>query len=800
MFPSLAMLLSFSLGLIAVANLPSLPSPFQLVLVFLAGLLLLTLRLFRFPAVVVRPFVVLGCFLLGAAWAIAWGQKALENELPLALEQQLITMEGEVVGLPQADEQKTRFELVPRLFIDLPLGLEKSPALPERLQLSWYWREAQAQVIRPGDRWELKVKLKRPRGFVNFDGFDYQAWLLRRGIGASGYVVEGKLLPESASLSWATGISRWRYQLREWLEASSRSSQKAILIALLIGDSSQVEPKDWQRMLSTGTNHLIAISGLHVGFVALMGHLMGLWLGRAIHLLWRRLPAQIYAYIAALGCAAVYSALAGFSIPTQRSLIMIGVYYLACLMRVHLAASYLWALALALVLMGDPLASFDLGFWLSFTAVGLLLMAFSGRQAPATVSTSRVSRYLTDFARSQWVMFIGLLLPLLLSVHSLPLLAPLANFVAIPLVTFCVVPVLLVSALMSPWLGDLANTGLALAGLTLEFLARILDGLRQLAQGWANPVIGLSWAQALVMGLGLGALLLPRGLIPRIWAWLGLGAGLILTQLPQLRPPLALEVLDVGQGTSVIVTTAQHQLVYDTGPAYSESFDAGSGILVPRLQTQGIRQLDALVLSHWDMDHAGGLASLARAINTRHFYWGERSRTGRYPPALPAPELCHGAADWQWDGVNFRFLTWPIPVSAPANNHSCVLLISFQGQQILLAGDIEAPVEQALLRGNRLPDHLDWLLAPHHGSTTSSSPAFVAYTQPKWVVYSSGYKNRFGHPKAQVRARYQRQGSQELNTALSGAVRFVWDAQGVLQARAARADKLRYWFDQVVDY
>lgn len=793
-------LLLFSFGVIAVSFSPRLPALWCLIL-----LLPLTAWCCYWQR---ARYLLALC--LGLAWGIYSGHSLCNMQLADELVGKDLTVTGYIQGLPESDNHRKRFNL--RVKSAVTAGGESIPVdfFPARLQLSWYsYQRNGAKLDIPplaiGDEWQVRVRLKRPRGFVNPAGFDYQAWLLRQGIGATGYVVAHRNNQQIVSIEKKFRLDDWinqqRYQLQQWVVTDSTSSERGILIALLIGDSALVDKNQWARMQQTGTSHLIAISGLHVGFLAIFGFYTGLWLGKCIQLVWHRCPALMIAWCSAILCASFYSALAGFNIPTVRTLIMLTVFYFACLWRRSINVADIFCLALALVVVLDPLAAFDMGFWLSFGAVALLLIYFSGRLVPKQNaepwSGYSVVNLLVGFIRSQWVMFVGLFVPLSLLVSSVSLVAPIANGIAIPLITFLVVPLLLISAATRDLFGDVSDFLLGGAGWLMEMLKIFLEGLLAFGGSWSSPIVAFSPTLAVLFGLSSCVLILPKGLFPRTLGWCGmlLGAGLSFAIDPPNQPDLKLSVLDVGQGSAFIVQVGAQTLLYDTGPKYTESFDAGSGIVAPYLYAQGIDHVDRLVVSHGDMDHAGGLVGLMEKISVDQLLAGEPEKIQQAILEKIAIKNCHQTPEWYWQSVRFRFLQFPQLARANANNQSCVLLISYADQHILLPGDIETSVENQLIRTQQLPEKLNLLVAAHHGSRTSSGAGFVNKMQPEIVVYSAGYRSQHGHPHPQVRQRYQSVGSREINTAESGAVLFEWDQNKLQQVREYRQSHRRYWFD-----
>lgn len=789
-------LLLFSAGVIAVSFFSYLPPLWSLF-----GLLPLLTVCWRWPA-----FRYVLAFVSGLAWGVYSGHGVLAIQLVDEMVGKDVVVTGQIQDLPEQDDRRLRFNLrveSVNTTSGQPIAVDQ---FPPKLQLSWYQyqRNGSASALPSlmiGDTWQLRVRLKRPRGFVNPAGFDYQAWLLRQGIGATGYVLDHRNNKQEINSDSRWRFDDWidqqRYQLQQWIVARSESSERGILVALLIGDSSLVEKNQWMRMQQTGTSHLIAISGLHVGFLAIFGFYVGLFLGKLIQLMWHRCPALVIAWWSAILCASFYSALAGFNIPTVRTLIMLAVFYFACIWRRSIRISDIFCFALALVVIIDPLAALDMGFWLSFGAVALLLIYFSGRMIAKSVtdpwSGFGMATMLYGFARSQWVMFIGLLVPLSVLVNNVSLAAPVANAIAIPLITFLVVPLLLISATLRNFSEGASDFLLNCSAWVMEVVKIFLEYLLLLGGSWSSPVIAFSPALTVLIGISCLILLMPKGLFPRMLGWCGLTLGFILcffVDSPN-QPDLKLTVLDVGQGTAVVVQVGKKTLVYDVGPKYTESFDAGSGIVAPYLYSQGIISVDRLVLSHGDMDHAGGMAGLLEKISVGQVLAGEPEKITGDADA----QNCHQVANWDWQSVHFYFLQFPQLNGASANNHSCVLLIEYAGHYILLPGDIEVSVENQLLRTQQLPEKLNLLLAAHHGSRTSSGTQFVNYTRPDIVVYSAGYRSQHGHPHKDVRERFQGVNSREINTADAGAVVFKWDKERLQSVQEYRKPRRRYWLD-----
>lgn len=714
-------LLALAGGMLALRLMPGLPPGWLLILITVCGALLV-LRGWR-----------VGLFLLGLAWACFSAQLALDDRLADALDGRTLWLEGRVAGLPEQGEGVVRFELVE--------AQSRRAELPRRIRLSWHG----GPELRSGERWRLAVRLRQPHGGVNPQSFEYEAWLLAQRIGATGTVKQGERLQAADSLGG------WRDQLRRQVLSTPAWGREGALAALVLGDGSGLSSADWALLQASGTVHLMVISGQHVALLAGFVYLLvaglariGLWPPR-----WPWLPV---ACLASLGMALGYGWLAGFEVPVQRACIMLA---LVLFWRWRFRQLGLWLpflLALNLVLLAEPLVVLQAGFWLSFAAVAVLILTFGGRLG--------AWGWLRSWGRAQWCMALGLLPPLLALGLPVSVSGPLANLIAVPWVGLLVVPLALLGTLLLPvpWLGE---GMLWLAGGLLELLFRLLGWLAEVAPAWLPTELSpLRWT---LVALGSVLLLLPGGVPLRLPGLvLALGAFLARAEGPP-QGQAEVWMFDVGQGQAVLVRTREHALLYDAGPQLA-GFDSGERIVLPSLARLGVRRLDQLLLSHADQDHAGGAAALLAGLPVETVVSGESERL----PADWDVQPCAHGQRWEWDGVQFRTLRWSR--AGNGNQASCLLLVDAGGERLLLTGDIDAQAERALLReGADLRAH--WLLAPHHGSRSSSSAVFLNAVAAHSVLISRGRYNPFGHPHPQVLARYQQRGMTILDTSEQGAVR-----------------------------
>lgn len=671
---------------------------------------------------------------------------------------------------------------------------EADGLLGRRIRLNWY---QPPDNVRPGQHWQLIARLKRPRGMVNPGGFDYQAWLLARGIVASGYVRAGS----DATLLQVTetaGFNLWRQQINQHFFAAD-IPHSALFKALITGDKSAITQPEWRVLRDTGTVHLMAISGLHVGLVALLGFFLGTALVRM--LVWLRPTGNRWlAPLLAVLAAAVYAGLAGFSIPTQRALVMVVLFSLAMATGRRVNYWQVFWIAVVAVLLLDPLAPRAAGFWLSFSAVSILVYLFSWRRYR--------KRRILDTLRAQLWLLPALAVPL--SLLALPVVpaSPLANLVAVPVVSLMIVPGLLLGLLVTAVSPAAGVWIMQLLGCLFDWLWRYLEMLAGISWQWQPAAVHMSVSTLLAATLGLLLALSPLGLRLRFC-----GAALLLVVLqPADHAPagLRLTTLDVQQGLALAVETPGHALVYDTGARYSDDFDMGSRVLVPYLQQQGVEHLDLLVVSHGDNDHAGGTGSVLSRLPPEHLLAGEPLRQPVADSDVETVrarwqrrEACHQGQHFQMGELEIDVI-WPAadatgPAIRESNNASCVLLLTWGQVRILLPGDIESPVEHELLALPALQSPVDVLIVPHHGSRTSSSIDLLARLQPAVAVFSVGYRNRYHHPNARVLERYRQGGSRILRTDLDGALTLEWSVDGVASVRAERRAAVRPWYTTPAD-
>ncbi|MBK8162331.1 MAG: DNA internalization-related competence protein ComEC/Rec2 [Gammaproteobacteria bacterium] len=754
---------SFLLGVLAFQQLPVLPAPAWALTFVPLAVLAVRFRALRLPAACAAGFL----------WSLLHAQHILAPGLVPDLEGRDLEVEGVIVSIPERLEGATRFQFRVERMGD---GAPVPP--PGRVRLSWY---NDAPELRAGERWRLRVRMKRPHGFHNPGGFDFEGWLYQNRIRATGYVrpaADNRRL-ETAAPGYL--LQRVRQDLFERLDGTLAGRELGgVISALAIGERQGITQGQWDVFRRTGTTHLVAISGLHVGMISglVFFAVRRLWarLGR-VPLYW---PAQQAAAVAALAAAFVYAALAGFSIPTQRTVVMIGVVMLAVLRRRHHAPGRTLMTALLCVLLLDPLAVMNGGFWLSFGAVAAILFGMNQR-AGREAWWLRVGRL--------HVLVAVALAPLLLALfQQVSLVSPLANLVAVPWVTLGVVPLVLAGCALQALLPALGAPLLRLAEAVLSWLWPLLERMSSYdALQWTQPVPA-GWTIA-AAAIGVTLLIAPRGLPGR---WLGIVWLLPALLVAPARPAageLWFTLLDVGQGLAAVAWTRDHVLVYDTGPRFSADFDAGSAVLLPFLRFHGLEHIDTLVIGHGDNDHIGGAAALSGEVSVGRVL-------SSVPDRIPwwHAEHCRRGQAWDWDGIRFEVLH-PGPGGGFAGNDaSCVLRIANAAGAILLTGDIEEPAEARLVRDDSLVLSADVLVAPHHGSKSSSSAPFIARVGPRHVLFPAGYRNRWGFPHPVVTERYRSAGAVLYSSAEHGALTVRLPAAGQVEPPAAhRREFVRYW-------
>jgi competence protein ComEC len=745
--------------------------------------LAIVLRLCSGPRLLRSAAWCLAAVAIGFSWAAWRADVRLADELPPAWEGRDVRVVGVVARLPQPFERGVRFE------VEVEQVLTDGAIVPQRVLISWYgsWRReaipAALPVVRAGERWQLTLRLKRPHGTANPHGFDYEAWLLERGIRATGYVRlhETPQRLDAFVPRAAYAVERLREGIRSRiLHALEDEPYAGVITALVMGDQRAIPAEQWSVFTRTGVNHLMSISGLHVTMIAALVLILIEAAWRCSARLVLCLPSRRAAVLAGFAAAVAYAAIAGFAVPAQRTLYMLGVMAIALWLGQIASAASVLAAALAVVTVLDPWAVMAPGFWLSFGAVAVILYVSAGML--------RAPHWALAWLRTQWAVTLGLVPLLLAMFQQVSLVSPLANAFAIPAVSLVIVPAALLGTVLPvDSILHFAHAAMALTMLCLEWLAAVPDSVWQ--QHAPPP-----WSIGVALW-GIVWMLLPRGFPAR---WIGAAALLPLFLLVPPAPgpgAVRMAVLDVGQGLAIVVRTHNHALLYDAGPAYAPDADSGSRIVVPYLRATGVRRLDALMVSHEDNDHAGGVGAVLGSVAVGSLASSLPELHGLH--ALAANSVpCISGQRWNWDGVRFEVLHPEAGHEAlrrKANDRSCVLLVAAGTTRILISGDIEARTERELL-ARAAPLRSEILIVPHHGSTTSSTPDFIAAVQPDIAVFSSGYRNRFGHPRAEVLARYRSQGSRILRTDRDGALVFEVGEDGT-RIVAERNRRRRYWQD-----
>lgn len=801
-------------------------------------------------------------WLSAAASLCAWhaardAHEAIAARLAATLDQQSLWVEATVKGLPNRHERGWRFEVIRAKAYAADGGAVMS--MPRKGLVHWYSSRAgeELPVLRPGQRLGFQARLRQPGGALNPGGFDAEAWMLEQGLHFSASIQTGRhhrrveMLGEDHGFLLAVDKLRWR--IRDAIDtALGESPHRHVLSALVVGDQQAIPLAQWSVFQRTGTAHLMSISGLHVTMLAALAGWIGAWIWRLLCrcgipiALW--IPVPCVRAACALAGAVAYALLAGFAIPAQRTAWMVLVLALATMtgIRAHRWAILSWALVV--VLMIHPMAVLSVGFWLSFVAVALLFTLPSYDDQHKHRRHSWWRAILDTFrgaARTQLAITFGLLPLSLFLFQQVSVIGPLANAMAIPVVSFLVTPFAMagVALQMLSGLAQLLQAAVSVQA-SLMTLLTSMASIPTAVMDWPSPGIARTAIATAGVVVAMSNIVPAPYRHARHLGWLALLAlwSAPVAQIPQGR--MEVSVIDVGQGSSILVRTRSHSLVFDAGPVMGDS-DAGARHVMPALRRLGVRRVDRLVISHLDQDHSGGTAAILALSKVSAILTSDPSglrellnqsdersavyRSLRADASFPPIDVCRAGTTWNWDGVRFQFLhpsagageslrarrRNPLKPGGLAhdklrNDLSCVLRVEDStGGSILLTGDISVRAENHLagqflglrdpedegaldLAGARLQTQV--LLAAHHGSRTSTGEYFLDAVSPELVVIQAGYRNRYGHPHAEVLERLRARSSamSTARTDLQGALTITW-SDGRPRVRNFFQDHMRYW-------
>ena len=743
------------------------------------------------------------------------GQKALNERLDDDFTGKDIIVTGVIASIPgsSGNAQRFEFEVDDYRLLDEEGDTDHliKVTFPKKIRISWY----HGNEVNADEKWQFEVRLKPPHGFMNPGGFDYEAWLFQHGIDATGYVRKSRNNQRLHYASkWSVNRMRQSLGLRidQLAQESPALSTLGLVKALAIGDKSSISKQQWQVLTNTGTSHLMAISGLHIGLAALFANILT---RRFIPVMFlKTIPAQHIALIMGVVMATLYALVAGLSIPTQRALIMLVTLSVLLLLRRNHRPLDALGFALVVVLLIDPLAVLSVGFWFSFSAVAVIFISVTSVKQDNSESSLwlKIKTIVKHWFRLQLIISLFLLPLSLFMFQQVSLVSPLANLLLIPYVSFFVVPVVLLAILFSFVTAVISDILFEIAAVLLELVWPLLSSLS--AQDfalWQYDGIGISGL--LLASFSLLLFYYSRKIsLQHYWSLRCLSVIIFLacflevlvkTETALEQDEIQLTVLDVGQGSAAVIQTKNHTLVFDAGAKFSNKLDTGSNIIIPFLRSKKLQTIDALVISHGDSDHIGGAQSLLDA-------YPDVTLIGQDIEKLKSTnkQPCFSGLEWQWDGVNFKFLS-PLKQrdknrtghEDSRNNHSCVLRVSSSFGSILLTGDIENEIEQKLLKKYRAQLASDVLIVPHHGSNTSSTMAFIAAVNPKLSIISVGYNNRYHLPNTKVLARYARYSTYSdhrllhtlLQTQSSGAISLVLKGDEIIKFQQFRKQSLKYW-------
>jgi len=728
--------------------------------------LLMAALIFGLFALRWRVFALLTLCLLTTTWSVWCAQQALALQPPSTIEEKPFKVQVQVEGLPEYTPYGLRFRVK-------PLKVVSRINYPISTQMRWQLTTPLKLDLRPQQIWQITVSLRRPHGVSSAGAFDYQAWLLSEGISATGKVTRAQRISVA---SWS--VDEWRLSIREqFISLFSHQNNSGVVLALLSGDRALVNDELWDLYAATGISHLMAISGAHVMLAALAITWLWVKILSFFPSLFLKVPLQQLKLPLTLMVAVAYGLLAGLSLPTLRTLLMVALTLLLMGLRKEVPILRVLLLAFVLLMLWQPLSVHSVGFWLSFGAVALLIL-WSGM--------SLQGHKVKQFIRLQLWLTLALIPMTLGFFGMLSWVAPLANIVAIPVVGFLIVPL----ALIGLGLGFVSSALQSFCWSTSITLVNALNAylsyLSEIPQ--AQHIWVLSGVSLLFMSAILAAWLLPKGILPRV-----LTPFLVLPVIfrwPALAEGEAqLSIIDVGQGLSILIQTQKHNLVYDTGA----NQNAGERIINRYLHWLDVKQLHGLMISHNDKDHTGGADALMTQFIPQQAWYSAAPEGYQLQPQTQQ-QLCVAGQQWQWDKVKFEVLS-PMKDAYydKDNNRSCVLRVSGAGFSVLLTGDIELPAEQLLVK-QKVSLQSDILVLGHHGSKTSSSESFLARVKPQLAIVSAGYHNHFGHPAPSVIARLDTQHIAIDNTIQHGTLRYHLTKKGII-ARQAWRQRGHYWLN-----
>ena len=737
-----------------------------------------------------------GGLLIGVAYAIAVGFYNLQHRLKDCGtdEQIIITMRIDSTPIGNADRMSFDADVLslPVLHPDSNIISGECASLfrLRKLRLNWY----KGPQVLQNQVWRFNVKLRAPRGFLNPGGFDYEAWMFRSRFDASGIVKAGTLLENQASLP-RLGLGAVRERARAFFLQTSLS-QSGVMLALVIGDGRAISELQWAIFRATGTIHLVVISGLHVGLIAALGFMLGQLLVRLFPPLLRRTRARLPGVLTGLICSYTYCAFSGWNLPAQRAFTMLAVVASLYLLNRHLHSLNVLLVVIACLLLLDPLSPLAVGFWLSFGAVAVLLFYFVPhithrenvlRRGHVAIIFSRIKTAIVGLFKMQGVLFVGMLPLFWIWLGQISWVAPLANLLAVPVISWLVVPGAMASFMLSgtaftlaAYLQDITDS---ILGLLFSFLRHLELTASLLGFGFSRS--GAMYEPGLVpwilAAFSAVLMLLPLNFRIRVLLIAGLLIPFVSQSSELESGQFRLTVLDVGQGSAYLVETAHRRLLYDTAAVTRNGFDFGESVIVPALLQRGIRKLDVIVLSHADIDHIGGYSAISRHLDIGMKYHGS-------PMSALEGKSCRAGQSWIWDGVEFEFLHPLLEIPKSRNDQSCVLLIKNANYSVLLTGDISKKIERRILA--KL-NPLSVLVVAHHGSNTSSSMVFLKKAQPSLAIVSAGYSNRYKHPHRDVIERLRIFSREILVTGNVGAI--TWESKNPDQLTSARSLAAPYW-------